>query len=176
MNIADIMSSKGLSMGGTILGAAGQFAAGSAAASAGASQQAADEFQAAQLRQNANTAEGVGQLQAIEAKRQTDLLNSRALAVAAASGAGASDPTVINLIAKNASEGAYRQQVALYGGEDKARLMGLQADALDYQGSVAASHGRQEQVAHELAAGAGILRGNTMLSRYGGNGPNLMED
>src|SRR5688500_11497475 len=40
------------------------------------------------------------QRQALEERRQGDLVASRALAVAAASGAGVSDPTVIDIIAR----------------------------------------------------------------------------
>jgi hypothetical protein len=90
--------------------------------------QAAD-YRAQQLRINAGQAQAGAQRQAFDVDRQTQFITSRALAVAAASGGGASDPTVVNLIARDAGEGAYRKQIALYQGNDQARLLDSEADA-----------------------------------------------
>lgn len=94
----------------------------------------AQSFQAAQLRQGADNAMAVGTHRAEDVGRQEALVQSRALAVAAASGGGASDPGVVALIARNAQEGAYRKAVALYEGEDRSRALKLAADVKDYEG------------------------------------------
>lgn len=127
-------------------------------------------FQADQLRQNAGQAQAAAQRDAISADRQDELIASRALAVAAASGGGASDPTVINLIAKNAAEGAYRKQMALYAGDDKARSMMIAADAADYSGRSARVSGLMGAAGSFINAGASNT-GTGMFAKYGGYGP-----
>lgn len=68
------------------------------------------------------------QREAAEQRRQARLLQSRALAVGAATG-GASDPTVVNIIADLEGEGAYRALTSLYEGEESARSKEMQASA-----------------------------------------------
>ena len=96
--------------------------------------QQAAQFQAAQLRSNAGQAQASAQRSAFDVDRQSQYVASAALASAAASGGGASDPTVLNLMARNAGEFAYRKSVALYQGEDRARAMNMQADAKEFEG------------------------------------------
>lgn len=74
-------------------------------------------IRAAQLESDAKQSVAVAQKQGFEQQRQARLLASRALAVAAAGGGSASDPTVANLIGDIKGEGAYRQAVAVYQGE-----------------------------------------------------------
>lgn len=138
------------------------------------SQQAA-EYQAAQLRQNAGQSQAMAERQAYNQDLDTRLLESRALAVAAASGGGASDPTVVNTIARIAGEGAYRKAAALYGGQDQARRQQMQAQAAEY-------HGAEERANSNLVGEAQFARaGGTMLAnqarlgslyaKYGAGGP-----
>jgi hypothetical protein len=139
----------------------------------------AAQFQAAQLRQNADSAQASSQRSAIDVDRQTQMITSRALAVAAASGGGASDPTVVNLIARDAAQGAYLKSVALYQGDDRARLMSEQADAKDFEGK-ATERNSYEVGAAAFAGGATSLlkthaRGASLFSRFGGGGPNLTQ-
>jgi hypothetical protein len=49
------------------------------------------------------------------------------IALSAASGGGASSPTVMNIVGNMAKEGAYNAARALYAGEEQARLMRIQA-------------------------------------------------
>lgn len=83
--------------------------------------------EAGQYRRKAGLERASAQRDAMEQQRQARLLESRALAVAAASGGGASDPTVVNTIANIAGEGEYRALTALYNGEEQA--LGLEAEA-----------------------------------------------
>lgn len=140
---------------------------------------AAAEFQAAQLRQNAGEAQASSQRVAIDADRATQLANSRALAVAAASGAGASDPTVVNIIARNAGEGAYRKAVALYQGDERARMMNLQATAKEYEGKNVASNSTLVAGAQALHGVTGLMqgyaKGASLYERFGGGGPNSLD-
>ncbi len=65
------------------------------------------------------------QYKARSVKRQTDFIASRALAVAAASGADASGTQITNIIADIEGEGAYRAALELYQGEESARMLRL---------------------------------------------------
>jgi len=142
----------------------------------GAQAKASADFQAAQLQQNAGQAQASAQRSAYDAGRQTDYANSRALAVAASSGGGASDPTVVNLMARNAGEGAYRQAVALYGGDEKARLMNMQADAKEFEGANTEANSNQVAGSQLFKAGSTLLgslgRNASLLARFGAGGPN----
>ena len=84
--------------------------------------------QAKQLEAQAGTERASSQRRAIEDRRQARLATSRGLAVAAASGAGADDPTVVNMMADLEGEGEYRALASLYEGEEQARS--LQAEAV----------------------------------------------
>lgn len=105
------------------------------------------------------------QRQALEEHRQADLVASRALAVAAASGAGVSDPTVVDIISRTKGEGAYRAAVALYEGEERSRSMRVAGAGGGDFSSVAGT-------GYKAAALGGLLRGGISLyAKYGLNGP-----
>ena len=80
-----------LAAAGTALTAIGQRRAGD-------SVKKARKFEAAQMDRLASRAEASSQREAQEVERQGQLKMSRALAVASASGGGASDPTVMDFI------------------------------------------------------------------------------
>lgn len=107
----------------------------------------AAEYQARQLEQNAGQAQAAAQRAAAERRREAQLAQSRALAVAAASGGGASDPTVVDIISDLNAEGTYRSMLELYEGDDRARLLRQQAASARYSGEVAAQAGRSNAVA-----------------------------
>lgn len=133
------------------------------------------EFQAAQLEQNAGQEIAASQRDKLEQDRQTRLVASRALVLAAANG-GASDPGVVRIIAGINGEGAYRAGVALYQGEEKARQMRMNASALRYQGYLdevegadkASMYRRQGRGGMMSALGQGAM---SMFSKFGGGGP-----
>jgi len=138
----------------------------------------ASDFQAAQLRQNASDTRGSGQRAAADEDRKAQLVTSAALASAAASGGGASDPTVVNIIARTASEGAYRRAVALYQGDDRARAMNLQADAKQYEGGSVLANSAMVAGAQAFGATTSLLKGSargaSLYQRFGGGGPGAM--
>lgn len=140
------------------------------------SKQAA-EFQAAQLRQNAGQAMASSQRAAEDANRNAQYITSAALAAAAGSGGGASDPTVVNIIAKNAAEGAYRQSVALYQGEDKAQALETSANAKEYEGRNVLANSAMVGAGQVVGAGTTLLKGaardSSIFQRFGGGGPKL---
>ena len=87
------------------------------------------EFEAKQADYLAGQAVAISQREAYEQRRMSALLASKALSIAAASGAGASDPTVVGLIGEIYAEGAYRSALAMYEGEETARSYKVSAAA-----------------------------------------------
>lgn len=118
---------------------------------------------AAQLEVQAGAQRAMSQREAMEQRRQARLTSSRGLAVAAASGAGADDPTVVNLLADIEGEGEYRALTALYNGEEQARADESQAAA--YRKAA-----KNAKTAGLLKAGGTILSaGSSMAGRFGGS-------
>jgi hypothetical protein len=168
---------------GTVVGGAlqmeGYNQAADGARLAGRRKLVASQFEAEQLEQNAGQAIAASQREAIEQRRQADLAASRALALAAASGGGASDTSVVNIIANLKGEGSYRSAVALYRGEDQARLMRMGASAKRYEGAVAEEGAAFEAAGYETMAMASAFKtagsafdlGKSLYTRYGANSP-----
>ena len=143
--VSQITQGADIASWGDALNAASHFAFGQTA-------QAGEKFQADQLRQEGGQAIASAQRTMENVQLQTQLITSRALAVAGASGGGVSDPGVVSLIANNAKIGAYKAQTALYQGMDRARLMNLQADAKEFQG-------KETALNSDLVTGANVLKG-----------------
>lgn len=153
--------------GSTILSAIGQRKQARAYDQAGASARVAADYEAAQLEQNAGQQQAAAQRQAREQERDSRLAMSRALAVAAASGGGASDPTVMNIMARLAGEGTYRSMVSLYQGDEKSRQMRDQAAATRYSGQVREMDARSAAKAQRGGSVATLLSGaSSLYSKY----------
>lgn len=137
-------------------------------------------FQAQQLRTNAGHAQASAQRQAYDISRQSEVIASNALAHAAASGGGASDPSIVNLIARNAGESAYRQAVALYGGNDEARTLNMQADTKQFEGKQAMRNGVENAIATGYGARSTLMKGMardaSLFQRFGAGGPKTQGD
>ena len=172
----------GMAAASTVMNMQAQSAQGDAALRIGQQKQTADEFQAKQLDINAGQAQAAGQISAINQDRNTSLVLSRARAVAAASGGGASDPTIIRLMANIAGEGAYRANVARYEGDTQARTMNMQAAALRYQGANALADAETAKSASGLSMVSTALSGGSKIlsmgSKYGwgDSGGNAADD
>lgn len=166
---------RALNNAGTSLDVGGQLIGAVSHLEYGMQARRAAEFQSAQLRQNAGQALASSQRAAISVDRSSQMVASAALATAAASGGGASDPGVVNLIAENAGEAAYRKQVVLYQGEDRAQAMGLAADAKDYEGKSTKVNQTLVAGAKAFASGGTLIKGEardaSLFQRFGGGGP-----
>lgn len=175
-----------LSAGGTLLSVKGNLDAAKGARAAGVASRAlaqrqaiAQEFEAAQMEQQAGQEIAASLRGAKEENRQAEYLQSRQLALAAASGASASDTTVVNLIARTAQEGSYRAALALYQGEDRARLLRMGAQGRRYEADITREGGaltekayRLQAKGHKYAALASILTGaGSLYEKYGGKKP-----
>ena len=142
-----------LSVGGSLLAAGGQVSSSNAQAG-----QLRDE--AVQLEQMAGQDRASSQFAGAEQRRQARLLQSRALAVAAAQG-GASDPTVVNIIADLEAEGEIRALSALFEGEEQARSREMQARARRKEAKNVKKAGLIS------AAGSVLQAGSTLYQKYG---------
>jgi hypothetical protein len=143
----------------------------------GTLQSQAAQFQSGQLRQQAGQVQAASQRTAWDADQSAKYIASDALAKAAASGGGASDPTVMSTIARIKAEGSYRQQLALYGGNQGARALNLQADAKDFEGTIQQQQSNNAGSASIMQVGSSLLRGyekdSSLLTRFGLGGPKI---
>lgn len=166
---------RALNRAGTETQAAGQMIGGLSHIDFGIQARQAAEFQAGQLRQNANNAEATGQHQAENVDLQARYIASSAIATAAASGGGASDPGVVTLMARNASEAAYKGQVALYEGQDQARALRASASAKEYEGRNTLANSVAVGASQFFGSGTTLLKGSakdaSLYQRFGGGGP-----
>lgn len=152
----------GARLGSTIIG-------GIAQARAGRAERDAAYFEADQMESLAGEERAAGQRDAFEIDRQVNTLLSRGRAVAAASGAGASDSTVANVQADLATAGRARSDMANY-------TANARASALETQAEMRRRGGRASLTAGRLAAFGTIIGGTgsaasdfgTWASTYGG--------
>jgi hypothetical protein len=94
----------------------------------------AAKSQARQMRAMALREEASSQREAMEERKASRLLASRAKAMAGASGAGIDDPTVNKILGEIDATGEYNALVAMYEGTMKARDTRFQADATREEG------------------------------------------
>lgn len=136
-----------LGIAGTGLSALGTIAGGAAAKASG-------DASAAQQEAAAKTERAKAQRQAFEQRRQSDLLSSRAQAVSAASGAGASSdaPSIVKIMTDIAGQGEQNAQTAMWNGEEQAR-------SLEYGAKIARQSGRSSMLGSLLGAGATLGTG-----------------
>jgi len=135
---------------------------------AAATKMAAAKFEADQASQQAIQAVAVSQRAAAGVERETQILQSNAIALAAASGGGAQDPTIMNIIANIGGEGAYRKGVALYEGEEQARQLRLKAAADIVSGKISANASLAEGRALAITGSAGMIKdASSLYAKYG---------
>lgn len=155
----DPITMTALAVGGGALSAVGTIMGGNAAAQAGETARGSQYFKATQEEQAAVESRAAAQRSALDKGRETTLLQSKLQARAAASGAGASDPGVINLAEGIAGRGEYESLMDMFRGENRARGLEDQAMASRMTGEAAAAEGRAKRDASYLSA-AGTLIGS----------------
>lgn len=143
---------------GAVVGAIGSIASGVIGA-AGAIQQGqaanqAAKFEATQQEMAGKEEFAASQRDAETARLEGELIRSRQQAVAAASGGGATDPTIVRLMTDTAKVGELNAQSALYGGESRRRGLFDQAMGTRMTGK-AALQGSYLGAAGQLASGFG---------------------
>lgn len=140
---------------GTVVSAIGTIAAGNAA-------KANAEFQAAQLDVQAKQEFAAAQREQEQIRRNKNLVLSRQQALAAGSGLGADDPSVVNIAAETAGYGKLQELSALAAGEQRRQ-------AAEYQAAAARATGQAQQTGSLFQAGGTILGGfaNAFQQKYG---------
>lgn len=159
------------SVGMTLIGGQQQ---AKAAKLEGQQRKAAADAEATVLESNATQQVAVAQRNMIDATRVAKLAESRATALAAASGGGATSPTALKVVADIAREGSYNSAKALYQGEETARMMRLQAYEKRVGGEFDVTAGNMRASAAQFSSfGTAIGQGGGLYGKYGGNGPGL---
>lgn len=133
----------------TVVGAVG-------AIKQGQDQQFEAQQQAAALRNQANADAAASDRQAIQQRRQSGYLQSRVQALAAASGAGATDPTVLSIQGQIAGEGEYHALTSLYEGSTSSENLRAQSQAAINAGQSAARAGVLKGIATPLVGATSL--------------------
>lgn len=76
----------------------------------------ASDFEAKSLKRKGDAEFAAGQREAMRRRKETEIILSRQKAVAASSGAGATDPTVEAIMGKTQQEGDYSAMMDMYNG------------------------------------------------------------
>ena len=157
--------------GATALLAAGAAAAiggtaltATAAIKQGEAQQQAAKYQAKQEQAAAGQAAAIAEREAAVKQQKGDVLQSRLRAVAAASGAGATDPTVLDLSSQLDANTEYDVASSLYEGQSRSLAFQNQARMTRYEGQQAATAGVVRGTSSILGT-AGQL-GSSLAMRY----------
>lgn len=124
----------------------------------GKEKQALSYAQGGQMRRNAEQLRATGQAQGEEELRKSELMRSRILAVAAASGGGVTDPTVINLVSANAAEGSLAAATHRYSAESKAQDTEYQAMLTEREGDAYARASKWKAAGSLLGAGGSMFK------------------
>lgn len=156
---------------GTVLSFVGQQQAADAAEAQGKAQQQAADYQAKSMEVKAGQERAVSQRQAINERRKLELAQSRAQAVAAASGAGAADPTVVSLSGQLEREGELNALTALYHGEQAASGLEEGAGLKRYEGNATAIGAEASADAARVSSYGSLFKGlsdaGSMYMKYG---------
>jgi len=153
-----------------ILGIAGAAQSAKGARDEAKARRDAANFEADQLDMQAGQQQAASQRVAADQTRMAKFAESRAQALAAASGADASGRTVTDVIGRIAQEGAYRSALATYEGDAEARQMRLRAAANRFSGNMIYKAGETMASAH-LLSGA-----SSLYAKYGRNLPSRPAD
>lgn len=153
-----------LSLAGTAVSAIGTIATGQAEARAA-------EMRARQEELNAQNEFAAGQRDAMDVAHQQKLALSRLQNNAASGGFTGTDPTALDLTGEVAAHGTYQQQVAIYGGANRAAGLRAQA-AADRASGQAALTGSYFRAGGTLLSGfSGALR-----DKYGFGAPMITNE
>lgn len=141
----------GLQLVGAAVTAAGTIAAGNA-------QKASADYQAAELRQNALTAQAKGQRIAEDRKQQTNLLISKATAQAAGSGVNAAEGSPLENEGQIRRRGEYQALLDVYNGQEEATGLENQAKGAEFTGKAAQTGSRYAALGTIAGSAGGALR------------------
>lgn len=148
---------------GTIFSVLGTVVSAAGAMQQASQEKAAADWQAKEYERQARQERASAQAEALEEDRKKGIVLSTLQTQAAGSGLGATDPTVLTLAEDITKRGTYRQQLAQFGGEDRATGLNSQATATRLSASARAAGAR-------ASAFGTILGGIGGLAKYQGGG------
>jgi hypothetical protein len=124
--------------------------------------------QALQDEADANSAQAQSQEAAANERKRAKIVRSRALSVAGASGAGVSDPTVVDILSGIDTEGEVRALNALYEGDTQAAGLRSAAQIHRNMGKASKTAGYLDS-ASSIAGGIGKFAQNnpSFFAKYG---------
>lgn len=129
---------------------------------AGERTQEALDYEAEQFDLAAGQTLAAGQYSAAEVRRQGQIIESDLIAKVAMSGGNVSDPSIMNIIGRNAGEIQHRAMLEMYASEDEARTLRAKAET--------ARMGGVSSLGDSKAAGAALRAGGiaSAFSQAGG--------
>ncbi len=148
-----------LGIAGSAVSAMGTLAGGAAANQAGQAQAGALEFKAQQQEQQGAEARAAGGRQALEKRKEGRFAMSTMIARAAASGGGATDPTVLSIGKQLAGSAEYNALTETYKGENRARGYEDEAMASRMGAQAALAQGKAAQTASYFSAAGTLIGG-----------------
>lgn len=150
-----------LSLGslGSVAGIGGSVLSGVGSIVNANSQADAARAEAAQLERAAGEAQAAAQRNAERKRKEAQLIMSRQQALAAKSGGGATDSTVLDLMAGAKGEGELQGRMLQYEGDERAA-------GLTYQAAIKRAMADRAQTAGWIGAGASVLSGLNSWNRY----------
>lgn len=156
---------------GTVVSAVGTIAAGAAQARQANAQAAAQEHAAQVADQRAMQERAVAQRQSFEKRREGKFAQSTLVARAAASGASATDPTIIKLGGDIAGRSEYMALTDMYRGEQAGRSLEDQAELNRWSAGQLRNEASMAKTGSFIGAGATILSGaSSIFGKAGGGG------
>jgi hypothetical protein len=144
---------------GTVVSAAGTIVGAAASRQQSQAQAQMNEFRARQAKIAANEARAAAQREAGEKRREGALAQSKLQAQAAASGGGATDPTVMKLGERIAGRSQLSALSEMYKGESKARELLDQAALSQMAAAANRAEGNARQISSYFSAGGSLLSG-----------------
>jgi hypothetical protein len=139
------------------------------------------EFNAEQYERQAGEARASSEREAEDERLKAERLGSRGLAVAAASGGGVDNPTILDILSNIESQGEYLAQGKMYSGKERSAGLLDQAAATRYNSEVSARATRAKGKAALIGSifeGVGDIgkAGVSYASNTGGSSTSDMPD
>lgn len=144
---------------GAITSAVGTIANASAMSAQAGAEQTAANYKADMENRQAMEQRAAAQRSALDQRKKTALVQSRLQADAAASGGGATDPTILKLGSDIAGQGEYNALSEIYSGESRATGLENQG-ALDRYSGAARASSLQSRSFSTILGGLGGLAGD----------------
>lgn len=122
---------------------------------------------AQQLETQANASQAESQREALVERKKSQYMASRARAVAGASGAGVSDPSVVNALTDIDTQGEVNYLNALYSGNTEAQSLRAGAATARRTGNAEKTAGQYQAFSTGVSAFTGLSDSTSWYKKYG---------